>query len=221
MVAISNFPTSVQSLCLAWSIGTCPRLLALEGLTARFWLSLLSSVEDAGELALGEGASQKLVGDGIDVSMLEEEHLVHLEVREARLVEVGEGLLEDLLGLSLNLLEVKLLGRLGIDAQDALGEEIAGLVVVGDIFGVIGSDGLLLLEKALRLFHFFVSSGFNNVLSNHLDRLLNGLSNNRALSDRMDAEDVAADLVAKLDAASLQTEECSVAALLFRGLALN
>jgi len=87
---------------------------------------------------------------------------------------------------------------------------------------------------ALRLFHLLVSSCDDFVLGYHLDRLNNLVDKNRVLKDVLkgrdslsrlfnwvDTEDVAADLVTELNAASLKSEESRVATLLLRGLHLN
>jgi len=190
------------------------------------------------ELALGEGASQKLVSNSINILVLEEEDLVHLEIGETRLVEVCKSFLDSSVGLSLNLLIVELLRRLGINAKDALREKIAWLASDLALFIGTGRDHHLLifvLEVALGLLHLLVSSDFDLVLCYHLNWLIDLLSNSwlfldvvkgrdfllGSSSNWVDAEDVTADLVAELNAASLKAEECRVATLLLRRLALN
>ena len=164
------------------------------------------------ELALAESASHERLSNGIDVIVLLHESLVHGEAGEAKLVESLQGLLELGAALSLDSLEVELLGRLGADADRAAVQEAAG------------GGGLLVFNS-----HLLVVS----VLSHHLDRLLSlvllgwlaGLNHDLLRFDnfslRLDAKDVTGNLVAELDPTRLQAEEGAVAALLLWSLALN
>ena len=70
----------------------------------------LSSLHHALELALGEGASEQLVGNLVHILEFDHEDLVGAEVDEAEIVEGGESLTEDLVLLGSHLLEVELLG---------------------------------------------------------------------------------------------------------------
>ena len=182
---------------------------------------LCSEVQGA-KLAFTESASHELLGDDVDILVLLHEHKVGLEVGESELVKSDEGGLEALL-LLLSLLEVELLGRLGVDADHALHEGAAGLL-----------DGRLFDSGLLG--HIFVASG-GGVLLNGRDWILgdhlHGLANNGLdqvgllllysdwLNGGLDAENIAVDLVAELDLARLHSEEGGVATLLLRCLELH
>jgi len=177
-----------------------------------------------GELAFAESASHELLGDGVNISMLFHEHLVHVKVSKAKLVEILEGLLERFVGKIVDLLVVDLLGSLDINADHAL-HQSAGLL----IFIHEGQAGFLLLSFDNWLSHLFVSGNFL-LLGDHLDRSLADnwlhhasgeifVENLRLLW--LDTKDIAVDLVAKLNSSSLKTEEGGVASFLSRCFALD
>jgi len=184
---------------------------------------------DSIELALRKSASEQLVGDSVDVLELVHKDLVDLEVSEAGLIQVGQSLLEDGVILSCDLLKVKLLGRLGVDAKCAVHEGADGLAFAGSSHRLINSG-----VAAIGLTHLFVHGGKSDILSHHVDRLGNSCGRSKDLRDSLglhnvlwshdvgvDAHDVAVDFVAKLDAASLKTEESVVATRLLRSLERN
>ena len=75
------------------------------------------SLHHALELALGECASEQLVGNLVHILELEHEDLVRVEVDEAEVIKGGEGAPEHLVLLGGHLLEVELLGRGTVDAD--------------------------------------------------------------------------------------------------------
>ena len=163
------------------------------------------SVEvDGAKLALAEGTAHKRLSHLIDVIVLLHEGLVDGEASEAEVVQGSQGLLLVVAAFSFDLLEVKLLGRLDIDADHALVQQTASSIAIS---------------------HILVTS---DLLGHHLNGLLRlgaGVDKDVLGADDgslwLDAKDVTGDLVAELDPASLKTEEGNVASLLLRGLALN
>ena len=149
--------------------------------------------------------------------MLQHEHEVGLEVGEAELVEGDQRGLHALVML-LSFVVVELLGRLGVDADSAL-HQGAGLSEGLNFLGRF-SNGLDWL--IIQVLVISIGGSFDWILSDHLDvRDGDGFVRVGLNEDRLDAEDVTADLVAELDLASLHSEERGVTTLLLRCLELH
>jgi len=167
----------------------------------------LSFIDDSelhsAKLALTESAGHELLSNYVDILVLLHEHEVGMVVGEAEVIERTEGCLHAFVLKLLNLLAVELLRGLGIDAECAL-HQGAGLLE--------RIDGLL--EENISAFHLLVVGisaliGSSCLLRDHLNCLGDRLDQIRLdflVEDWLggfDTEDVAADLVAKLDPTSL------------------
>lgn len=163
--------------------------------------------------------------------MLQHEHFVNSVVGEAELVEGFQGVTKGLVSLSLNALQVNLLGRLCLDADSALHQDagLEGGLLSHNLVGL----GCLLVDR-VGLSHLLVR-GFNNeVLGHHLghtNKFVGGARQDTVqicihlilfqVRHGLDNNDEDVELVAKLDPAGLKAEMGTVLTHQLGSLALD